>query len=106
MPVFAALFLSIFNKVWSMVVFYLGARLAIRVGIILGLAGLYVAGLASFNAFVQPLLSALFNTQYGQLLGLIFPPIAGTVIAGLIGLWVGKVTYEYFERFGLALLKV
>lgn len=105
MPAFAAVFLAVFNRLFSFLVTYLGFRFALKLTILTGLAAMYVSGLLGFKAFVEPLVTALFSTAFGAVLGLAFPPISGTVLAGLVSLWVGGMMYSYFERLGMALVK-
>lgn len=98
MPLFAALFTAFFQALGLFLAKLFAARLAMRLigaGIIIGLAsGL----LAAFNSFIVPLVAALFSTQYGQFLGLAFPPIAGTVLTGLLTLWLAVFTYRLKVR--------
>ena len=51
-----------------------------------------------FNAMVSPLVASMFSTQYGQFLGLAFPPVAGTCLATITATWVGCSTYKLRER--------
>ena len=50
--------------------------------------------MVAFHAFVEPLVAALFSTAYGQFLGLLFPPISGNIVAGMIALWVACTAYR------------
>lgn len=105
MPLFAAMVLALFNRVFSFVVAWLKFKFGLRIAVIVSLATMYTAGLVAFQNFVSPFLAALFSTAYGQLIGLAFPPIAGTVVTGLVTLWVGSLLYNYYERMGMALIK-
>ncbi|WP_143889407.1 hypothetical protein [Tepidimonas alkaliphilus] len=95
MPLFAALVQGLFGKLFAFLAAYVGRQWAMRIAVAMSVATGYVALVAAFNAFVSPLLSKLFATSWGHVLGLAFPPISGTVIAGLVGLWIAKVSFEY-----------
>lgn len=105
MPVFAAMVLAIFNRLFSFLVTWLGFKFALRVSVLGSLAALYTSGLLAFQSFISPLIAALFSTSYGQVIGLAFPPISGTVVVGLVSLWVGTLIYNYYERMALILIK-
>lgn len=98
MPLFAAFFGAFFQALGLFLAKLFAARLAMRligVGVLITLsAGLVTA----FNEFISPLIAALFSTQYGQFLGLAFPPIAGTVLTGLLSLWLAVFTYRLKVR--------
>lgn len=104
MPFLGALLQGLFGNIYALVLAIVGARYAVALSAVIGLATLYVAAVAAFTAFVNPLLAELFNTQYGQFMGLAFPPVAGTVVAGLSALWVGLVGYRYLYRFASLLV--
>jgi len=94
MPLFATFVGSIFGALSTWLVGLLGARVALRVAAIATLAGLAVALLAFFNGVVAPMAGAAFSTSYGQLIGLAFPPAAGTCLAAIAAVWAGCVTYR------------
>jgi len=93
-PIFAGLVSSIFGALSSWFVGLLGARVALRVAAVATIAGLAVALLALFNAVVAPMAASIFSTSFGQLLGLAFPPVSGSCVAALAGLWAASVTYR------------
>lgn len=95
MPLFAGLVQGLFGKLFAFLAAYVGRQWALRMTVATCLATMYVGLVAAFNAFVEPLLSRLFSTSWGHVLGLAFPPISGTVIAGLVGIWVARVSFEY-----------
>jgi hypothetical protein len=47
-----------------------------------------------FNNVVSPLVGQMFSTQYGQFLGLAFPPIAGTCMTGIAATWGACALYK------------
>jgi hypothetical protein len=50
--------------------------------------------LAVFNQLVAPLVQAMFTTQYGQFLGLAFPPISGTCMTSIGLCWGACALYK------------
>jgi hypothetical protein len=98
MPLFAALFKSIGLSIFGLIVSALGAKAAIRVTAALTLAGLYVASVVFFSSIVSPWMASVFNTSYGALLGLLFPPVAGTCLASLSAYWALVASYKYLSR--------
>lgn len=104
MPALGALLAGVAGNLYGLILALVGTRYAVALTAVVGLAGLYVTAVTGFSLLVSPLIGALFNTQYGQFLGLAFPPIAGTVVAGLSGLWLALLTYRYWHRFASLLV--
>lgn len=106
MPLLATLIKSLFGNMYAMMLLLQSTRDGIRLMAIGILAAAYIACASFFTLFIAPLLLKLFTSSYGQVLGLAFPPISGTVIAGIIGLWGCIVTKRYYYKFSaLALPK-
>jgi hypothetical protein len=96
MPILAALIKGSFAFLVSFGTLFLTTKYAIRLAAVLALAAAYVVAVAIFTAFIAPLFAQLFSSGIaGTVLGLAFPPIAGTVVAGLSALWVAMITYRY-----------
>lgn len=104
MPRLALFLEGLANKLFMWLAVRFGMNVAIKMTVLIALATMYVGGLTTFNALVQPFLTALFATGFGMVIGLAFPPIAGTVMSGLIALWLGTLTYRYFHQFGMMLI--
>lgn len=98
MPLFAALFSSLFTALGSFLLKLFVARLVIRVAAVGAIIAAGSALMVTFNSQVAPLVSAMFNSQYGQFLGLAFPPISGTCIAAFTAVWLGCMTYRLQVR--------
>jgi len=94
-PIFAALVNAIGVKFFALLLAMFGAKYAVRLAALTALAALYAAGLVAFSALISPWIGAVFNTQYGQLLGLLFPPVAGTVLAALAAFWSVVIVQKY-----------
>lgn len=72
-------------------------------------AGVLIAALASFAAAttalmvvfrtaVQPLALNMFRTEYGQFMGLAFPPISGDCMATIATVWIACAVYRAHVR--------
>jgi len=100
MPLLAAFLSTLFQAVAAFMLKMFLAKLSLRIvgyGLLIALSGAMVAG---FNGFIAPLVGQMFNTQYGQFLGLAFPPVAGTCIATL----VAAMGFVYAYRLKLRLV--
>lgn len=69
--------------------------------VVLALAGVTalaaIAGAlyATMRSVVIPLAGQLFSTSYGSIIGLAFPPIAGSCILALTTVWSAAALYSY-----------
>lgn len=95
MPLLAALFSGLMTSVFTLMASLVGAQIAARLLAVGAVATLYVASVVTFSQVIAPWISNVFSSQYGQLLGLLFPPVAGTVLASLIGYWGAVAAYKY-----------
>lgn len=95
MPLFAAFIGSILTKFYNAIVYLVGAQFASRVAVALAIANSYFAMVIVFNNYVNDWLGDLFNTNYGQFLGLLFPPVAGPVLARLTAFWTVVIMHHY-----------
>lgn len=94
MPAFAALVEALFAGLASFLTRLFIARIGIRVIAVGAITALGTALIALFNTTLSPLAAAAFSTQYGQFLGLAFPPVAGTCLAAIATSWVAITTYR------------
>lgn len=95
MPIFAALFGSIGTAIFNLLAGLVGAKYAVRLLAVASLAAIYVSCVVYYSQLVGPWLAGVFSTQYGQLLGLLFPPVSGSVIAGLSAYWTCIIGVRY-----------
>lgn len=102
MPLLAALFVKLMSWVYGLALAMFGAKWAIRITAVGTLAGLYIGCAVTFSLMIVPWLSALLATQFGILLGLLFPPVAGTVVASLGLFW----SCVLAKRYTVKLLKM
>lgn len=94
MPLLGGLIQSLFGALAGFLLKAFAAKVAARVAAIGVFVALSGGLLAAFNLVVAPFLGQLFNTEYGQFLGLAFPPIAGTCMAAIAAVWVAVQTYR------------
>lgn len=98
MPLFAAFFGALFSSLGVFLAKMFAAKLAIRIAGVAALVALASAMVGTFNGYIAPLLSMMFNTQYGQFLGLAFPPVSGTVITTYMSAVLAVGTYKLQTR--------
>lgn len=93
MPQFALMVTAIFQGLSAFLAKLFLAKVALRIAAVAAISGFAATLMATFNAVVAPWVAAAFSTSYGQVIGLAFPPVAGTVLAGIATLWVACTTY-------------
>lgn len=99
MPVFSLLFQAVMGNAVALLVAIRSAENAVRLTAIAVLSAAYVACVVFYTTVIDPLIGLLFSTAYGQLLGLVFPPLAGSVLASFVALWGCIVAKRYTEKF-------
>lgn len=87
MPLLAKLLAALGGSIFGLIAAVTGAKLATRLIAVATLAALYISCVVYFTTVIGPWIGTVFASQYGQLLGLLFPPISGSVIASLAGYW-------------------
>ena len=98
MPLLAGLISTLFTALGGFLLKLFVARLAIRVAAVAAIIAAGSALMLTFNGYVAPIVGAMFSSQYGQFLGLAFPPISGTCIAAFTGVWLACTTYRLQVR--------
>lgn len=98
MPLLGALLVNLFGGVVAGMAARLGQKVVDKALVVAALTAAAAALMVLFNTTVSPLVSGMFNTQYGQFLGLAFPPVAGSCLASISLVWVGCNTYKLVER--------
>ena len=86
MPLFAGFLGAWLVRLYDFMVLLTGEKWGLRLTAAITIAGLYVACAVTFTAMIGPWLVGLLSTAYGYVLGLLFPPVAGSVLASL-GVW-------------------
>lgn len=105
MPLLAALVRGLFGNAYAFAMALFAGRVSLRISAVAIFGASYVACLVLFSAFIEPLVSAAFSTSFGQVLGLFFPPIAGTVLAGIAALWLALLAKNYTRKLGGVLVQ-
>lgn len=95
MALLGALFVSLASGLATFFVQFLTRKLAIAAAAVAAFGAVTVALLAGFNGLVSPLVAQLFSTSYGQVLGLAFPPVAGTCMAAIGLCWSACTLYKW-----------
>lgn len=83
MPLLAVLIKGLFGSLLGLLTALVGAKAAVRIAAATTLAGIYISCVLMFTNLVAQWIGMVFNTAYGQILGLLFPPISGTVVVSL-----------------------
>jgi len=94
MPLLASLIASLFGGIASLIALLWAKKLAVGTLAIAGFALALTALMVVFNTAVTPLVQAMFSTQYGQFLGLAFPPIAGSCMTSIAATWAACALYK------------
>lgn len=87
MPLLATLLSTLGASIFGLIAAITGAKIATRLLAVAALATLYISCVVYFTTIIGPWIGTIFSGQYGQLLGLLFPPISGSVLASLAGYW-------------------
>lgn len=95
MPLFAGLVTFLMTKVLLFMSLMFAKRVALAILGVAALATIAGALYATMRGVVIPLASQLFSTSYGSIIGLAFPPVAGTCILGIATVWSACGLYSY-----------
>lgn len=83
MPMIGALLTAIASTFFTFMAAMVGAAWAVRITAALTLGAIYLACVVYYTSMIGPWLLAVFSTAYGAFLGLLFPPIAGSIAVGM-----------------------
>lgn len=95
MPLFAALFSGVMSAFASFLVQFMSRKLAVVTAGVSALGIITVALLLGFNELISPLAAQAFSSEVGSVLGLAFPPVAGTCMATLASAWAACALYSW-----------
>lgn len=98
MPLLGAMISSLFGALSAFLVKLFLAKLAIRIAAVAAIVAVGTVLMTAFNNQVAPLVARMFQSQYGQFVGLAFPPVAGTCIAAITAVWLACSTYALQVR--------
>lgn len=94
MPLLAGLIQALIGALAAMITREVSKRATVAVLAGSAISVSMLALVATFNLTVKPLVATMFSTQYGQFIGLAFPPIAGTCLAAIAGTWAACGLYK------------
>jgi uncharacterized membrane protein YqaE (UPF0057 family) len=97
MPILAAFISSIATTLFGFMASIIGAVWAVRIVAATTLAGIYLACVVYYTNMISGWIGSVFSTAYGALLGLLFPPVAGTVVAGMAAYYTCIVGKRYIS---------
>jgi Family of unknown function (DUF5455) len=98
MPILGGLLVSLFTGLGGLFSAIFGAQIAVKLAAVAAFVGFGVVLLGVFNTLVAPIAAAVFSTSFGQVLGLAFPPIAGTCLAAVSAVWAACGLYGIQRR--------
>lgn len=98
MPLLANFIGGLFTGLATWLATFFTKQVAVRITAGAALVASLAALMLLFNTQVAPLVAMAFSTQYGQVIGLAFPPVAGTCLATISAMWVACTTYKLQER--------
>jgi len=98
MPILGGLLVSLFTGLGGLFSAIFGAQIAVKLAAVAAFIGFGVVLLGVFNTLVAPIAAAVFSTGFGQVLGLAFPPIAGTCLAAVAAVWAACGLYGIQRR--------
>lgn len=94
MPLFAAFFSTVIGAFASFFAAMASKKITVLLLATSAITVCSVALMVAFNVAVSPLVAAMFSTQFGQFLGLAFPPISGTCMASIGLMWAACAGYK------------
>lgn len=98
MPLLAQLIGSLLGGLVTWLAQVFTKQVAVRVTAGAALVVIVAALMAVFNLHVAPLVAQAFATSYGQVIGLAFPPVAGTCLATITTVWLACASYKLQQR--------
>lgn len=98
MPALGAMLATIFGSLAGFLAKLFVAKLAIRITAVAALTAVGGVLMTVFNTQVAPLVQQIFASEYGQFVGLAFPPIAGTCVAAITAVWLACASYKLQSR--------
>lgn len=98
MPLFAAFLGNVLAGLAGFFATFLTRKVAVAAAAVTAFGTAVAALLAAFNTIVAPIAAGMFSTSYGALLGLVFPPAAGTCMTAIAATWAACTLYTWQAR--------
>ncbi len=105
MPLLGGLLAALFGQMFGVLAYIFAKDVAIKLAAVVAFGVFTLALFAAMRAAIVPLASSLFSTSYGSIIGLAFPPIAGTCILAITATWVACALYSYQRNIMQAIVK-
>jgi len=95
------------GKYAALVVAIQASKVAQRWLLVAYIGGIYVACVKTFSDMVAPWFSGLLQAggATGATVGLLFPPVSGTVLASLLLFWTCVVSVRYLSKLSIIVFK-
>lgn len=98
MPLLATFLGNLFAGFATWLAQFFSKQVAARVAGGAALVAIVAALMLVFNTAVAPLVAQAFSTSYGQVIGLAFPPVAGTCLSTITTVWLACASYKLQQR--------
>ncbi len=98
MPILGALLVTLASGLADFLVRYVTGKVAIGLAAAITLGGIIGVLLVAMRTVINPLVSAMFSTSYGNFISLAFPPIASTCITAYIAAWSACTLYAWQKK--------
>jgi hypothetical protein len=95
MPVLAAMIELVFSKLMLFLGLLFAKRVALTLAGVTAWAAISTSLYLTMRQFIVPIFNAMFQTAYGSLIGLAFPPIAGNCMFAISSVWAACGLYTY-----------
>lgn len=107
MSLISQLIAYIAGKYAALVLAIQASKVAQRFLLVAYIGGIYVACVQTFSNMVAPWFSGLLQSggATGAVVGLLFPPVAGTVLASLLLFWTCVVSVRYLSKLSILVFK-
>lgn len=98
MPLLGVLLSGLLGSLATFFAKFVTRKLAVIGAAMAALATITTTALLAMNTIVTPLVANLFNTQYGTVIGLAFPPAAGNCMAAIGLSWAACALFKWQFR--------
>lgn len=95
MPLLAALLSALATQLFNLLAYFFARRVGVVLAAAAALATIMAALYAAMRGVIAPLAAQLFSTSYGSIIGLAFPPVAGTCMVAFGTTWAACALYTW-----------